>query len=324
MENLQQIIEENLYMPFAFAENLHQAEAADSVHKWLTRYGIMADPAVASMIEYTRPAQLASYNSATVDLDILRIITNQIAYQFVYDDRAEDVGRHDPVGLLPMLSESIEILRDDRPASTALGMLLADLYGQVEQRCTPAQTARWRWHSREYVHGLLHEAVAQTRPEAAQVDQVLPIRALTAGVRPFFPLYEAAQANELSVQEICQPAMRRLERLAANAAVWVPDLFSAVKEQHRGGVINVALAHQRQHDISLPEATRLAIRRINQTIHEFEAIYIELKPQLSSSAVGYVEEGLVGWIRGCYYWSRTVPRYAATTTTEPAGSVRSG
>jgi hypothetical protein len=55
----------------------------------------------------------------------------------------------------------------------------------------------------------------------------------------------------------------------------------------------------------------LAIRQINSTISEFEKLYEESKPELSPAGVGYVE-GMAGWIRGCYYWSRTVPRYADT------------
>jgi hypothetical protein len=58
-------------------------------------------------------------------------------------------------------------------------------------------------------------------------------------------------------------------------------------------------------------AVTLATRHINSTIREFEELYGELKPELSPSGVGYVE-GMAGWIRGCYFWSRTVPRYADT------------
>ncbi|MFF7791586.1 (-)-alpha-amorphene synthase [Streptomyces sp. NPDC007991] len=309
--DLRELIDANLYMPFPFQRNPHASEAAAGVEEWLSTWGLTDDPAVAAMISCTRPAELAAYNGPAMDSGLLQIMANQIAYQFVFDDRAEDVGRHTPGLLLPMLCESIAILRDGQPPVTPLGAALADLHRQVQERCTPAQAARWAWNSREYVHGLLYEAVAQTHPAPVGSGLCRSIRSLIAGVEPFYPLCEAAQPCELTPEEIHHPDMRRLSRLSADAAVWIPDLFSAVKEQRAGGVINLALAYQRTHGCSLPVAVTLATRHINRTIREFEELYGELRPELSPSGVGYVE-GMAGWIRGCYFWSRTVPRYADT------------
>lgn len=311
--NLKELIESELYMPFPPLRNPHESEAAAGVEEWLRSWGLTDDPAVAAMIARTRPAELASYNSPTMDAGILRIVANQIAYQFVFDDQAEELGRRRPSRLLPMLCESIGILRDGRPPTTPLGAALADLHRQVEERCTPDQTARWAWHGREYVHGLLYEAVAQTDPPRIRIGLCGSIRSLTAGVEPFYPLCEAAQPHQLSPGELWHPAMRRLRRLSADAAVWIPDLFSAMKEQREGGVINLALAYAREHHCTLPQAVRLAIGRINRTIREFERLSEQIRPRSSPAALGYVD-GMAGWIRGCYYWSRDVPRYADTAT----------
>jgi hypothetical protein len=315
--NLKELIESELYMPFPPMRNPHESEAAAAVGEWLRSWGRTDDPTVAAMIARTRPAQLASYNGPTMDADVLRIVANQIAYQFVFDDRAEEIGRRGPSALLPMLCESIGILRDGRPPTTPLGAALADLHRQVEERCTPDQTARWAWHGREYVHGLLYEAVAQADPSRVRIGLNDSIRALTAGVEPFYPLCEAAQPLELSPGELHHPAMRRLRRLSADAAVWIPDLFSAMKEQREGGVINLALAYAREHRCTLSQAVRLAIVRINGTIREFERLSEEIRPWSSPAGLGYVD-GMAGWIRGCYHWSRDVPRYADTAAV-PAG-----
>lgn len=312
--NLTELIDAHLYMPFPFRSNRHAPEAAAGVDAWLRACGLTDELGVAAMIAFTRPAELASFISPTVELDLLQIVANQIAYQFVFDDRAEEIGRRSPGRLLPMLSESIGILRDDARPTTPLGAALADLHRQVRERCTPAQAARWAWKSREYVHGLLYEAVAQAQSHPPRMGLSTSIRSLTAGVEPFFPLAEAAQPRELSPEELHHPVVQRLSRLSADAAVWIPDLFSAVKEQRTGGVINLALAHQRAHRCSLPVALMLAIRQINSTIREFERLYEEIEPELSPAGIGYVD-GMAGWIRGCYYWSRTVPRYADAALT---------
>ncbi|TXS52497.1 sesquiterpene cyclase [Streptomyces sp. uw30] len=309
--NLRQLIDANLYMPFPFQSNPHASEAAAGVENWLNTWGLTDEPTVAAMISYTRPAELAAHNSPTVDSGLLQIMANQIAYQFIFDDQAEDVGLQRPGRLLPMLSESVRILRDGQPPDTPLGAALADLHRQVQERCTPAQAARWAWNSREYVHGLLYEAVAQTHSTPPGSGLCRSIRSLIAGIEPFHPLCEAAQPHELAPEELRHPVVRRLGRLSVDAAVWIADLFSAVKEQRAGGVINLALDYQRTHQCSLPEAVTLAIRRINSTISEFEELYAEIRPELSPSGVGYVE-GMGGWIPGCYFWSRTVPRYADT------------
>ncbi|MFJ7900022.1 (-)-alpha-amorphene synthase [Streptomyces sp. NPDC096198] len=309
--SLQALIEAELYMPFPFRSNPHESAAAAGVDNWLRAYGLTEDPAVAAMVARTRPAELASYNSPTTDPELLQITANQIAYQFVYDDRAEEIGRRRPARLMPMLCESVGILRDGRPPSTPLGAALADLRRQVEQRCTPAQADRWAWAGREYVHGLLYEAVAQADPVSPSIGLCTSIRSLIAGVEPFYPLCEAAQPGELTPGELGHPALRRLRRLSADAAVWIPDLFSAVKEERTGGVINLALAYRREHGCSLQEGVSLAVRRINRTTAEFERLFRETEPELSPFAIGYVE-GMAGWIRGCYYWSRNVPRYADT------------
>ncbi|GAB2729948.1 hypothetical protein GCM10027072_25320 [Streptomyces bullii] len=312
--SLRDLIDAQLYMPYPFQRNPHEAEAAAGVEKWLRDRGLTDDPAVAEMIARTRPAQLASFNSPTVDSGILQIVANQIAYQFIFDDWAEEVGRKRPERLLPMLCESVGILRDGERPSTPLGAALADLLGQVTARCTPAQAARWAWAGREYAHGLLYEAVAQTGSARVGTGLCTSIRALTAGIEPFYPLYEAAQPVEPPPEELHHPAVRRLRRLSVDAAVWTADLFSAAKERQAGELINLALAHQRAHRCSLPRAITLAIRQINDAIHEFERLHAEIAPRLSPAGLGYLD-GMIGWIRGCYDWSRTVPRYSETVTT---------
>ncbi|MGW0186550.1 (-)-alpha-amorphene synthase [Streptomyces sp. NPDC003362] len=316
--SLKELIDADLYMPYPLRRNPHESEAAAGVEKWLHECGLMAEPGVAQMIAATRPAVLASYNSPAVDSEILQIVANQIAYQFVFDDRAEEVGRHWPDLLLPMLCESIGILRDGAAPSTVLGGALTSLYRQVQERCTPEQAARWAWKSREYVHGLLYEAVAQTGTSPLRIDLCTSVRSLTAGIEPFYPLYEAAQPCEIPAEELHHPVMRRLTRLSVDAAVWTADLFSAVKEQRAGGVINLALAHQGRQRCSLPRAVSLAIRQINGTISEFESLHTGIRGELSPAGAGYVD-GMIGWISGCYHWSRSVPRYAETAVTPAPG-----
>ncbi|CAM5593584.1 (-)-alpha-amorphene synthase [Streptomyces fumanus] len=312
--SLQELIEATLHIPYPFRSHPHEDRAAAGVDAWLRRWRLTDDPAVADMIERTRPARLAAYNGPAWDTEVLQLMADQIAYQFVFDDRAEELGAQGPDRLLPMVCESVGILRDDQPPSTPLGAALADLYRRVQRRCTPAQAARWAWHSREYVHGLLYEAAVQSRAVPPGIGMCASIRALIAGVEPFYPLCEAAQSRELAPEELHHPAVRRLARLSADAAVWIPDLFSAVKEHRAGGVINIALAYQRAHGCSLARAVTLAAQRINATVDEFERLYRSVEPELSPAAVGYVD-GMAGWIRGCYYWSRTVPRYADTGVT---------
>lgn len=313
---LVELIDAHLYMPYPFRRNPHEPAAAAGVDEWLRTTGLSGEPGVTAMISHTRPAELASYNSPDADAGILQLVARQIAYQFVFDDRAEEVGRHRPGRLLPMLGESVAILRDGSPPGTPLGAALCDLYQQVRERCTPAQAARWAWKSREYVHGLLYESVAQTHPSPLRSGLCTSIRSLTAGVEPFHPLCEAAQPCELTSEELHHPLMRQLSRLSADAAVWIPDLFSAVKEQRAGEMINLALAYQRAHQCPLPVAVTLAIQQINRTIREFERLQAEIAPELSPSGIGYVD-GMAGWIRGCYYWSRTVPRYADAAAPVP-------
>lgn len=315
--SLRDLIDTHLHMPFPFRQNRHAAQATAGMEAWLCERQLTDDPTVSAMITATRPAELAAYNSPDTDAELLQIVAIQIAYQFVFDDRAEEIGRRRPGRLLPMLTESIEVLRDGRPPRTPLGAALDDLHRQVQERCTPAQAARWAFNSREYVHGLLYEAVAQTGAVPVRIGMCKSIRSLIAGVEPFHPLCEAAQPRELAADELHHPVMRRLGRLSADAAVWIPDLFSAVKEQRAGGLINLALACQRAQRCSLPAAVLLALRLINSTIREFEELFDEFKPQLSPAGVGYVE-GMAGWIRGCYFWSRTVPRYADTLGTSAA------
>ncbi|MER6732120.1 (-)-alpha-amorphene synthase [Streptomyces puniciscabiei] len=313
VSTLRDLIDRHLHMPFPFRRNPHESAAAAGVDAWLRTWGLTDEPGVAAMISRTRPAELASCTSPAVDSGLLQIVANQIAYQFVFDDRAEEIGRNSPGGLLPMLCESIAVLRDGRPPHTLLGAALADLHRQVRERCTPAQAARWAWQSREYVHGLLYEAVAQTQPLLLRTRDCTAIRSLTAGVEPFYPLYEAAQPREPAPAELHHPVVRRLSRLSADAAVWTADLFSAVKEQQAGEMINLALAHRREHRCSLQAAVLLAIQEINATIEEFQKLHAEIEPDLSPAGAGYVQ-GMIGWIQGCYQWSRTVPRYADVAT----------
>ena len=143
---LVELIDAHLYMPFPFRRNPQEPAAAAGVDHWLRVTGLSDEPGVAAMISRTRPAELASYNSPDADPGILQLVAHQIAYQFVFDDRAEEVGRHRPGQLLPMLCESIAVLRDGAPPSTPLANnssrpIQCSVAGSANQAPMPAPSA---------------------------------------------------------------------------------------------------------------------------------------------------------------------------------------
>ncbi|MFF4213090.1 cytochrome P450 [Streptomyces sp. NPDC001796] len=105
---------------------------------------------------------------------------------------------------------------------------------------------------------------------------------------------------------------------------WLPGQSAAVRNrrpaalrrrqpQTRRGHLRHGGGHPGRGDGGPPlasaAAARLAIGTINRAIREFERLSEQIRPRSSPAALGYVD-GMAGWIRGCYYWSRDVPRYA--------------
>ena len=102
--------------------------------------------------------------------------------------------------------------------------------------------------------------------------------------------------------------IQRLERLAINYSIWVNDLAGLGRDMKRG-LGNVIFTLQRDHDLSLTEATRMAARMCDTELAAFLEVERQLPMLLGAdydkdkTAYDAYVGVLKRWMRGLLDWS---------------------
>lgn len=117
---------------------------------------------------------------------------------------------------------------------------------------------------------------------------------------------------------------REIIDAASDVVAWQNDLHSVRLDDMRGDFHNVVIVMKHSSGISLQEAIRLAVAKVQGRVADFLAAEARLRPFLKSRGVPpatrdeilQVTAGMRQWTNGCLHWYGNTTRYAIPTASD--------
>lgn len=270
----------------------------------------------------TRFDLLAAFQFYDLPLDAAVVASHLMTWFFVFDDVMDiDHGLENDVRIFTgkVCKRHLEMLggavtSDDDPRCL---QAFSDYLQKVRQLCGDGSTYwydRMVHHLREYVLGAYWESLIGPTTEAnTNTAMYLQVRHMAVGVAPCHDLMALAAGipGEPLKEDFF---IRRLERMAINYSIWVNDLAGLGRDLKRG-LGNIIFTLQRDHSLSLTEATRMVARMCDAELDAFLQVEQQL-PMLLGDDYNKNREAydaytgvLKKWMRGLLDWSARSDRY---------------
>ncbi len=314
--------EVEIHCPLTSVLHKQHEEIMSRHREWAQRFHI--PPGDQSFQRYcdTRLDLLPSYQLYDLPLEIAVLHGHLMTWFFVFDDVMDiDHGLEDDVRAFTaqLCRRHVEILNGAVPGEGDTRCIHA-FYDFLEQaRALNCEKhaywyARMKHHLCEYVQGAFWESlIGPTTDANTNTALYLQIRHMAVGVAPCLDLMAIAKGvpgNSIADNFFIQ----RLERLAINYSIWVNDLAGLGRDMKRG-LGNVIFTLQKDHALSLPEATKMVARLCDDELQAFLQVEKQL-PMLLREEYAMGKESydayadvLKRWMRGLLDWSSRSDRY---------------
>lgn len=270
----------------------------------------------------TRLDLLSSYQCYDLPLEAAVIHSHLMTWFFVFDDMM-DIDH----GLKPeersytswICKRHVEILNGAHADDKDPGVILAfyDLLQKV-RKLSEERFADWyermKRHLEEYVLGAHWESlIGPTTGINTNTAMYLQVRHMAVGVAPCLDLMAIA-AGIAGIRIADNSFIQRLERLAINYSIWVNDL-AGLRRDIKRGLGNVIFTLQRDHSLTLAEATRMVARMCDGELEAFLTVERQLPMLVGDehetdriARFAYIDV-LKRWMRGLLDWSARSDRY---------------
>ncbi|MFD0823425.1 terpene synthase family protein, partial [Micromonospora zhanjiangensis] len=194
-------------------------------------------------------------------------------------------------------------------AGGPLGVALHDLCRRVRRQNHPPSLLRFVGDLREYLLALLWEAANREHHRVPAVAEYIRMRRHTGAVHPSFTLTDLAHGALPGAELLADPALSRMDRLAADLVCWCNDVFSYDKERRLGEdghnlAVTIALETGQDEEAALTDAAN----RFNAGLDTYLGLERELLTD-AAPAVRRFADARRCWIRGTYDWSLRASRY---------------
>lgn len=303
---------------------VHEAhrEILDRHRQWARSFGIPAGGDSYQRFCDTRLDLLASYQCRDLPLDAAVLHSHLMSWFFVFDDIMDiDHGLDEKLRplVVELVKRHLEVLDGSVPDAGAARCVHAfyDLLKKARDLSTGRFTVwydRLVHHLREYVFGANWESmIGPTTDANTNTPMYLQVRHMAVGVAPCLDLLAmgAGIAGEALAGNFF---IQRLEGLAINYSIWINDLAGLNRDlRHRLG--NIVFTLQRDHTLSLKEATGMLARMCNAELEAFliveQQLPVLLREEYELHKVvcdSYVRV-LKNWMRGLLDWSAGTARY---------------
>jgi 5-epi-alpha-selinene synthase len=289
---------------------------------WARRFDI--PPTEESYRSYcdTRLDLLSSYQCYDLPFEAAVIHSHLMTWFFVFDDIMDiDHGLDEETGSYrsKLCKRHLEILSGAGPEEGDPGCIHAFYdYLQKAGQLSGEKFAYWYermvYHLREYVLGAYWESlIGPTTDANANTAMYLQVRHMAVGVAPCLDLMAIA-AGVPGKGTTDNFFIQRLERLTINYSIWVNDLAGLGRDMKRG-LGNVILTLQRDHALSMTEATRMVARMCDAELDAFLQVERQLPMLLGNDyekdkkIYDAYTDVLKRWMRGLVDWSSRSDRY---------------
>lgn len=217
-----------------------------------------------------------------------------MAWFFIYDDWAEQLGRH----LLPeqvagviddvqtwFADEASDVRRLDVPAARSM----RTIWAQIRQDTSP----RWRDRLREELGIYLRTAVEEARLVRSggvnPLGVASELRPLASAARPVYTMAEYAYGIELAPETVGHPLLRKADAVCTAAIAYANDIIGLKADLLRGIRDNLVLSLQLEHGGTL----QANVERAAAKFHQKSAEFLDVQEQFRSGS-GLCDETIAG------------------------------
>ncbi|ETA71089.1 terpene synthase family protein [Actinospica robiniae] len=197
-----------------------------------------------------------------------------MAWFFIYDDWAEQLGRHllpeDVAGMVDDIQtwfadDEDDVRRFDLPAARSM----RTIWAQIREDTSP----QWRDRLREELGMYLRTAVEEAR--LVRSGRVNPLgaaselRPLASAARPVYTMAEYAYGIELTPETVRHPLLRKADSVGTAAIAYANDIIGLKADLLRGIRDNLVLSLQHEHGGTLQANVERAAAKFHQKAAEF-------------------------------------------------------
>ncbi|MER5942532.1 hypothetical protein ABT121_35145 [Streptomyces sp. NPDC001928] len=199
---------------------------------------------------------------------------------------------------------------------------LTDLSIRTGERLSPALHGRLNRHLDLFFQGFAEESENRFRGTPPGMESFTQTRRLSVGMEFGFDLVELSLSTEVPEDIYETGLFRGMVEAASDVVAWQNDLHSVHLDNKRGDFHNVVIVMQHAAGISLQEAIKSSVAKVQRRVTDFLAAEEQLLPFLASHGVRpgdredilKVTAGMRQWTNGCLEWYRNTTRYVIPTT----------
>jgi 5-epi-alpha-selinene synthase len=297
----------DLYCPFPGELNKYVKQAEEHTNEWVMNFNLLQNEAAYKNFYAARFPQLVAYFFPHAPLEELKIVTDWCSWVFIWDDQCDmfDLGAN-PDLLNVYQTRLLEVLKGDelKPTDLPLAWGLKDIRARILLKTTTSWFDTFIKLVEDYFDSCIWEANNRAKKLIPDVDTYIEKRLDTGAAYTVFKLLEFTQKIFLpeTVQE--HFAVKELAKIANNVICWSNDIFSLPREMKQGDAHNLVLAIKHQHQLTLDQAIREAVKMHNSEAKRFldleanlpkfgEAADIELERYIL--AISYCTGGHINW-----------------------------
>jgi 5-epi-alpha-selinene synthase len=269
----------DLYCPFPAKLNQYVKQAEEHTNEWVIKLNLLHNEAAYKNFYAAKFFQLAAYFFADAPLEELKIVTDWSSWLFIWDDQCDmfDLGEK-PDLLNSYQTRLIEVLKGDEPNITdvPIAWALSDIRRRILLKASPEWFNTFIQVIENYFEGCIWEANNRAQQQIPDVDTYTKKRLDTGGVYSIFKLLEFTQRIFLpeTVQE--NFVVKELGKIANNVICWSNDIFSLPREMKQGDFHNLVLAIKHQHELTLDQSMREAVRMHDAEVQRFLDLELNL------------------------------------------------
>ncbi|KAG6867460.1 hypothetical protein C0993_002527 [Termitomyces sp. T159_Od127] len=236
--------------------------------------------------------------------DVLRVGCDFMNWFFLYDDYSDLMTPHEAQKLAAIVLDAIRHPDKIRPAhECVVGEATRQLWNLISQCSSAAARSRLVKSLEAYTISVVQQAQDRALDYVRDIDEYLPVRRRTIGVKPAFVVLEFCL--NLSDQILEDPIIQRLTNVCVDLIILSNDLYSYNIEQARGdgGHNLVTILIQHKH-FSLTEAMTWIGNYASKLVHSLlnDLNHIPYFGEEHQADVERYVNGMGNWVRANDCW----------------------
>jgi hypothetical protein len=289
-------------------ECVHEVEYNSS--HWAKTFGLVTDARGDLLLKNSKIGWLAARVYPETALKKVSFASLFNTWLMFFDDYCDETlyGKNTTLlkPVLNSLSHIMEPCVEDK-ANSELPLITAfeDLWHYVQINGQEQWETHFKQSLKDFFASVLWEA--ENREAGTCVDQITyeRMRPYTGAMYVVFDLIEIVTDSFLDHDIRNHPIVQEARMYAAKIVCWCNDIFSAKKEALQNDVYNLVLLYQKEHCVTLDDATLEVLDLHNNMLRKFmkcEQAIMNFEEPVATQVLSYFT-ALCRWIRANFDWS---------------------